>query len=114
MGRGKSKYSSKAKQIPITQMARPLIKVNSVIGEQIAVAGSFWAGAMSGREKETKYLCTIREYKAAYKWGVASNAPVTQAIELQEMGPKGRGSLEVGDASGEIFNMIYPEPFLTY
>ena len=41
MGRGKSKYSSKAKQISITQMARPLIKVNSVIGEQIAVAGSF-------------------------------------------------------------------------
>ena len=42
-------------------MARPLIKVSKVIGEQIAVAGSFWDGSMSGREKETKYLCTIRE-----------------------------------------------------
>ena len=29
MGRGKSKGSSKAKQVPITQMARPLIKVNT-------------------------------------------------------------------------------------
>ena len=83
MGRGKSKGTSKAKQVPITQMARPLIKVNKVIGEQIAVAGSFWAGSMSGREKETNYMCTIREYEALHKWGSAANARVTQAFEVQ-------------------------------
>ena len=48
---------------------------------------------MDVHEKEMKYMCTIREYKAAHKWGSASNSPVTQAIELQEMGPEGRGSL---------------------
>jgi hypothetical protein len=102
------------KQPMITTVARPLIKPAQHIGKQIAVPGSFWEGRMDVHEKETKYMCTIREYKAAYKWGSASNSPVTQAIELQEMGPEGRGSLEQGDASGEIFHMVYPEPFLQY
>ena len=114
MGKGRGKSTSTAKQPAITNMAKPLIKVSKVIGEQVAVPGSFWEGAVSGREKETAYMCTIREYSAAHKWGVAANARVTQAFELQEMGPEGRGSLEAGDASGEIFHMIYPEPFLTY
>ena len=30
------------------------------------------------------------------------------------MGPEGTGSLELGDASGEIFHMEYPQPFLKY
>ena len=37
-----------------------------------------------------------------------------QAFELQEMGPEGTGSLEVGDASGEVFWMKYPAPFLEW
>ena len=91
-----------------------MIKPAQHIGKQVAVPGSYWEGKLDAHEKEMKYMCTIREYKAAYKWGSASNAPVTQAIELQEMGPEGRGSLELGDASGEIFHMTYPEPFLQY
>ena len=34
----------------------------------------------------------------------------SQAFELQEMGAAGTGSLEHGDASGEIFWMVYPFP----
>ena len=33
---------------------------------------------------------------------------------MMEMGPEGTGSLEHGDASGEIFWMKAPQPFLTY
>ena len=37
-----------------------------------------------------------------------------QAFQLQEMGEAGTGSLEHGIASGEVFWMKYPYPFLTY
>ena len=37
MGNSKGKSASKAKQPAITQLARPLIKVAKVIGEQIGV-----------------------------------------------------------------------------
>ena len=30
------------------------------------------------------------------------------------MGEEGRGSLEIGDSSGEVFWMRYPNPFLQY
>ena len=37
-----------------------------------------------------------------------------QAFQMQEMGTTGTGSLEHGDASGEIFWVKYPFPFLTF
>ena len=41
MGKSKGKSASKVKQPAITQLARPLIKVAKVIGEQIGMRG--WA-----------------------------------------------------------------------
>ena len=61
MAKGKGKSASTSKQPAITNLARPLVKVNKVIGEQVDVPGSFWDGSMSGREKETNYKWTIRE-----------------------------------------------------
>jgi hypothetical protein len=37
-----------------------------------------------------------------------------QGFQLMEMGPNGTGSLEHGDASGELFWMPYPLPFLPF
>ena len=71
MGKTKGRSTSTAKQPAITNLARPLVKVNKVIGEQIAVPGSFWDGSMSGREKETLYKCTIREYTRPCTSGAA-------------------------------------------
>ena len=36
------------------------------------------------------------------------------AFQLQEMGESGTGSIEHGDASGDIFWLQYPVPFLTH
>ena len=83
------------------------------VGKQIHVPGSFWslnAGRMSAEESSTKFKCTIREYSAMQN--VPGQQAPTPAFQLQEMGPSGTGSLEQGDASGEIFWLSYPEPFL--
>eukprot|EP00967_Tisochrysis_lutea_P040144 scaffold48171_cov27-Tisochrysis_lutea.AAC.1 len=74
----------------------------SVIGEQVAVPGSYWEGRMTAEERNTKYLCTVLAYDPLYK-------PITRAPgaywKPQEMGITGTGSLELGDSSGEIFYM---------
>ena len=41
MGKNKGKSTSTAKQPAITNLARPLVKVNKVIGEQVAVPAPF-------------------------------------------------------------------------
>ena len=33
---------------------------------------------------------------------------------MQEMGESGEGSLEPGDSSGEVFAMMYPQPFVLH
>ena len=38
------------------------------------------------------------------------NGPTSEAFEVQEMGAAGTGSLEHGDASGDIFWIAYPFP----
>ena len=70
------------------------------IGTYIDVPGNYWQGCMSAEEKETNYRCLVRDHSAM--------APLTptrkgEGFQLQEMGvTAGTGSLEHGDASGEI------------
>ena len=78
-----------------------------LIGTQIKVPGAYWDGRMSDEEKAMLYLCSIREYSALHTFASGAKG---QAFELQEMGAAGTGSLEHGDASGEIFWMQYPFP----
>ena len=88
----------------------PLIKKPlELIGEYINVPGAFWQGRMSTVEKETLYKCVIREHSALHKF---IDGTMREAFELQEMGAAGTGSLEHGDASGEVFWMVYPFPVL--
>ncbi|KAL1500313.1 hypothetical protein AB1Y20_012979 [Prymnesium parvum] len=67
---------------------------------------------MTAEEKESIYLCTVREFDAIHKW-VDRHKPPCAAWQLQEMGVSGTGSLEEGDSSGEIFWMENSD-FLTF
>ena len=50
---------------------------------------------MTDEEKNTTYMCTIRDFEVAHKWPGGNH---TQAFQVQEMGTTGEGSLEQGDA----------------
>lgn len=72
------------------------------IGKQVGVPGNYWKGRMTAEEKETIYKCTIRDYSILHTFEAGVKGIGWQ---LHEMGPDGTGSLEHGDASGEIFWM---------
>ena len=110
---GKSKVASKARQTSMADTAHPLLKKPSDhFGKQIKLPGSFWQGRMTAEEKKKTYLCTVREFELIHRW--EDGRSPSNAFQLQEMGEAGEGSLEHGDASGEIFWMSYPMPFLKY
>ena len=99
--KGKSGQQAQLEQLPLIK--RPL----ELVGQTINVPGAYWHGRMSAAEKETLYVCVVRDFSALHKF---MDGSTSQAFELQEMGAAGTGSLEKGDASGEIFWMIYPFP----
>ena len=102
-----------AKQQQLEQL--PLLKKPlEVVGEKVNFPGSFWEGRMTAEEKDTQYVCIVREFSALHTFGDGSKAAKGQAFQLQEMGPAGTGSLEHGDSSGDIFWCKYPFPFLTF
>ena len=110
MGKAAKKLT---KQTSITATALPLLKRPCEhLGKQVAIPGSFWEGRLSDEERKTNYLCTIRDFELIHKWDDAR--PPSNAMQLQEMGEGGEGSLEHGDASGEIFWVPYPTPFLKH
>jgi hypothetical protein len=80
------------------------------VGKFVDVPGAYWSGNMSAEEVAAMYKCAVRDFSYAHDFPGVKHA----AFQLQEMGPKGTGSLEHGDASGEIFWMRYPFPFLEY
>jgi hypothetical protein len=108
---------AKAKKKPASQQQQklkrwPLLKKPlELVGEQIGVPGDFWQGRMSRAELQTLYMCTCRDFYLLHNFSPTHKAA---AFEMQEMGPQGTGSLEHGDASGEIFYIEYPFPFLEY
>ena len=104
----KSTAQPVAKQQQLEQL--PVLKKPlEQIGKQLGVPGKYWKGRMTADEKETIYLCAIREFSALHSFVDGTKG---QGFQLQEMGKDGTGSHEHGDASGEIFWMKYPFPFL--
>lgn len=87
-----------------------LKKPLEVIGKQLRVPGSFWDNCPAA-QMDLQYKCTIREYSLLHRFTVG---PPQAAFQMQEMGERGTGSLELGDSSGEVFWMKYPSPFLSY
>ena len=75
------------------------------------VPGAFWDKCPAA-DKEKSYKCLVREFAALHKFG--GGQPPSAAFEVQEMGEKGTGSLELGVASGEVFWITYPQPALGY
>lgn len=110
----KKKQAAKpGKQSTITATALPVLKKPSDhFGRQMQVPGAYWQGRMTDEERKKLYRCTLREFELIHKW--EDGRPPSNAFQLQEMGELGEGSLEHGDASGEIFWMPYPLPFLKY
>ena len=111
MGKGKKRAAPAvaARQVQLERL--PLLKKPlEQIGKYINVPGKYWEGRMSAAEKEEKYKCVVREHSAMAVFAGRK----AEGFQLQEMGVTGTGSLEHGDASGEIFWMEYPFPFLTY
>ena len=104
------KRKSKQRQQALTSLLLPEIKVPaSFFGKSICVPGSYWEGSMSADERMAKYKCTVRNFSYAHKFQPGSTP--SKAWELMEMGEGGRGSLELGDASGEKFWMSNNEFF---
>jgi hypothetical protein len=99
--KGKTALQSQIEQLPLIK--KPL----ELVGDSINVPGAYWKGRMSAAEKEALYVCVVRDHSALHKF---MDGTTSEAFELQEMGEAGTGSLERGDASGEIFWMVYPFP----
>ena len=102
---GATTIQTQLEKLPL--LKKPLEKV----GLQVNVPGLFWEGSMTAEEKQTLYQCTVRDFTAMHTF---FGGRKSQAFQMQEMGALGTGSLEHGDASGEIFWMPYPMPFLEY
>jgi hypothetical protein len=109
MGRRKGK--AKATQPTITQSLLPEFKdPMSLVGRSISVPGSFWQGRISEDERQTFYQCVVKDFSVAHKLNPNNHFHLKErCFQLQEMGPTGEGSLEYGDASGEVFWMSYKD-----
>ena len=109
----KGTKASRSRQQPLAVEQWPLLKKPlDHVGKQVNVAGSFWQGRQSSDELAAEYRCTILDFAIAHK--ASEDNPPRSAFKLQEMGIGGTGSLEVGDASGDIFWVVYPKPFLGF
>jgi hypothetical protein len=75
------------------------------IGKVVEVPGSYWEGRMSEEERSIHYKCIIRDLSAAHRMDGARRVAHAggRFSMLQEVGETGTGSLEHGDASGDIF-----------
>ena len=92
----------KARQVPIQDEMLPLLKKPfEQVGKQVEIPGEYWqlaSGRMSQTEMNTKFKCTIRDF--SYAQVVRGDSTPVKALQLQEMGETGTGSVEEGDASG--------------
>jgi hypothetical protein len=58
-----------AVQPAITCSLPPLIKNKmALIGQHLKVKGSHWAGRMSDEEKNTLYVCAIRDFQVMHEF----------------------------------------------
>ena len=87
-----------------------LAKTAVAVGKQCSVPGKYWAGCPTS-DKDKRFLCTVIEFIALHDFGGGIKGA---GFQVKEMGEDGKGSLERGVASGEVFILAYPTPFLEY
>ena len=102
MARGKGK--AKQNSLRAAGMLPMLKKPSEAVGHYLDVPGAFWDKCPAA-DKEKIYKCLVREFAALHKF--SGGQPPSAAFEVQEMGEKGTGSLELGVASGEVFWITY-------
>jgi hypothetical protein len=106
MAKGKNKAQPKLIATLYPQLAKPL----SAIGDFIELKGSEWGGCPAS-EKDNWFKCTVRKFEAVHEFPGGNKLP---GFQVQEMGQSGEGSLEPGIASGDVFWVSYPNPFLKH
>ena len=106
---GKGKMKTKQSSLQTAGLLPMLKKPAEAIGTYLHVPGAFWDKCPAA-DKEKIFQCLVRDFDALHKFA-GGQAP-SAAFEVQEMGEKGDGSLELGVASGEIFWMPYTPDFL--
>ena len=109
MPRGKGKATAKQPSLRAAGLVPTLKKPAEAIGLACNVPGKYWDGCPAA-DKAKKFKCTVREFEAVHKF--PGSKPPQAAFEVQEMGEAGDGSLEPGVASGDVFWITYPQPFL--
>ena len=72
--------------------------------------GSYWDGCPTA-DKQKIFKCLTVEFIAMHDYGGGIKGG---GMQVKEMGESGTGSLELGDASGEVFVIPYPTPFLQF
>ena len=104
MGKGrKAAQPSLAAQL-LPQLAKPA----TAIGEFVEIQGSDW-GSCPAADKDKWFKCIVRQFEAVHDFPGGTKSA---GFQVQEMGESGEGSLEPGIASGDVFWVTYPNPFL--
>mmetsp|Transcript_148 Transcript_148/g.313 ORF Transcript_148/g.313 Transcript_148/m.313 type:complete len:249 (-) Transcript_148:146-892(-) len=92
------------------QLLPQLAKPGSVVGEFIEIQGREW-GSCPAADKDKWFKCIIRAFDAVHDFPGGSKSA---GYQVQEMGETGEGSLEPGVASGDVFWVCSPTPFLKH
>jgi hypothetical protein len=108
--RGKGGKSAAQSKLVAHNFLPNLARPSDVIGEFIEIRGSDWGGCPAS-EKEKWFKCIVRQFDAVHDFPGGTKSA---GFEVQEMGVAGEGSLEPGVASGDVFWVQYPNPFLRY
>ena len=87
-----------------------LPKTAVAIGLFCLVPGHFWHGCPEA-DKKKQYKCTVLEFIGVHTFEGGRKG---SAFKMKEMGESGEGSLEPGVASGDVFWIMSPNPFLKY
>ena len=92
------------------QLLPTLAKPSSAVGAFVELQGREWGGCPAA-DKEKWFRCIVRQFEAVHDFPGGSKSA---GFQVQEMGESGEGSLEPGVASGDVFWVMYPNPFLKY
>ena len=104
------KGKSTAQPTLVAQLLPVLPKPSSAIGMFVEIQGCDWGGCPAS-DKDKWFKCIVRQFEAVHEFpGKTKSA----GFQVQEMGESGEGSLEPGVASGDVFWILYPNPFLKH
>ena len=102
---GKQKTLAQAGAFPLLAKG-----TSTALGRYCNVPGKYWAGCAAA-DKQKIFKCLVVDFIAVHDFGGGVKGA---GMHVKEMGESGTGSLEVGVASGDVFVIAYPTPFLQF